>query len=1016
MMNLSTLAVRERTLTLFFLILSVFAGVFAFISMGREEDPSFTVRVLMVSAVWPGATPDELQTQVVDRLEKRIQEVEYLYRIQTTVRAGRADLQVEFRDSTPNDKIPDLLYDVRKRMLDVQPSLPKGVIGPIVNDDFSDVYFNLIAVTAPKMPLHDLVTEAEKIRDRLRRLEGIHKVLVFGEYPQRMFVDFDMARLTNLGISPQTIFDTIEANNMLVPSGRIETAGPSLNIRVDSDLSDPKQLASVPIQVGTQTLKLSDVATIHKGYQDPPQFMIRSKGDDAVLLGVVVNKGINGLEVGERLGEFVKQEKSKLPLGMSITVLTNQAKAIKEAVNLFQVKFFVAIGVVMFISILALGLRAGLIVGIAVPLTLGISFLLLLLKGINLDRITLGALIISLGLLVDDAIISVEMMLVKMEEGWDRIRSASHAWVVTAAPMLFGTLVTISGFFPIGFARSGVGEYAGNIFWVLAISLTVSWLVSVTFVPYLGVKMLPDLAKSKQHANNPYQTRNYRILRSIIKVCVKYKKTVILITVGLFFLAVMGMVGPVEKQFFPSSNRPEIMISVNMPHGTGIMATDRTVRKLEKILSPRDDVDTLSVYVGQGAPRFFISATPEPPDPAFAKIITVAKDTESRDVIIADLKKRIENGEFSEARIRVYKLYLGPPVIWPVSFRLFGDDPIKLREIGSRIRDIMKDNPHTRGVHLEWDERVPVLHLAMDVDRLRLLGLSPLDVSRQLQFQLDGSPVTNIRRGTKSIEVMARGARTNNLNENSFSSIEIKSTNGKKIPLRQVGTLEVKFEDPVIKRYNREPFMAIFSEVEGAQANDVSVVIFKKLKELKLPAGYRIEQGGSIEQSAKANLSIQKLQPAMVAFMLIFIMLQMRSFRGTFIVVATAPLGIIGSVIALLLFHQPFGFVALLGLTGLAGILMRNTLILTQQTSDNFKAGMEGTEAIIEAAVHRARPVILTALAAVFAFIPLTHDVFWGPLAYVLIGGVAIGTVITLLFVPALYALLFKLDKEAYSE
>lgn len=1013
MINLSALAVRERTLTLFFLILSVIAGVYAFLSLGRQEDPSFTVRVMMVSAVWPGATPKELQNQVVDRLEKRIQEVEYLYRIETTVRAGRADLKVEFKDSTPNDKIPDLLYDVRKRMLDEQPKLPKGVIGPIVNDDFSDVYFNLIAVTAPKMPLHDLVTEAEKLRDRIRRLDGVHKVLIFGERPQRMFVDFNTALLANLGISPQTIFNTIEANNKLVPAGQIETAGPDLRIRVDADLSDPKQLASVPIKIGDKVLKLSDIATIHKGYEDPPQLMIRARGKDAVLLGIVVNQGINGLEIGKRLSDFIKQEQQKLPLGLSITVLTNQAKAIAGAVNLFQMKFFVAIAVVMLISILALGLRAGLIVGIAVPLTLGISFLLMLLKGINLDRISLGALIISLGLLVDDAIISVEMMLVKMEEGWDRIRAASHAWTVTAAPMLFGTLVTISGFFPIGFARSGVGEYAGNIFWVLAISLLVSWLVAVTFVPYLGVKMLPAISKNKQHDHdNLYQSRTYRLLRSIIRACVKYRKTVVLITLGLLTLAIMGMAGPVEKQFFPSSDRPEVLITVNMPHGTGIKATDHTVKKLERILSPLKDIETLSAFVGQGAPRFFISASPEPPDPAFAKIIAVARDSEARDKVIADLNRRIEQGEFSEARVRVYKLFLGPPVIWPVSFRLFGDDPVKLRGIAYQIRSIMKKNPHTRGVHLEWDERVPVLHLAMDTERLQLLELSPLDVSRQLQFQLNGAPVTNLRRGTKSIEVIARGARDKVFNAQNISSIEIKSTTGKKIPLSQLGEIEVKFEDPVIKRYNREPFMAVFSEVEGAQPNDVSVAIFKKLKKLKLPSGYRIEQGGSIEQSEKANLSIKKLQPAMVAFMLIFIMLQMRSFSGTFMVIATAPLGIIGAVIALLLFNQPFGFVALLGLTGLAGILMRNTLILTQQVSDNIKAGLKGTQAVVEAAVQRARPVILTALAAVLAFIPLTHDKFWGPLAYVLIGGVAVGTVITLLFVPALYALWFRLEKE----
>ena len=1014
MINLSALAVRERSLTLFFLILSVLAGVYAFLSLGRAEDPSFTVRVMMVSVVWPGATPEDLQSQVVDRLEKRIQEVEYLYRIETTIQAGSANLQVEFKDSTPNKKIPDLLYQVRKRMLDESSKLPDGVIGPIVNDDFSDVYFNLIALTAPKMPLHELTQEAEKFRDELQRIEGVHKAIIIGEHPERMFIEFDSTRLSNLGISPQTIFDAIEANNKLVPAGKIETSGPALRLRIDADLSDPQKLAAIPLRVGERLIKLSDVASVHRGYEEPPKYMIRNRGEDAIIVGVVVNKGENGQDIGKRLSDFVKQEQVKLPLGLSLTVLTDQAEAIAGAVNLFQIKFLVAVGVVMLISILALGLRAGLIVGIAVPVTLGVSFLVMKLMGINLDRITLGALIIALGLLVDDAIISVEMILVKMEEGWDRVRAASHAWTVTAAPMLFGTLVTIAGFFPIGFAQSGVGEYAGNIFWVVGIALIVSWLVAVTFVPYLGVKLIPSFPE-KHDEENLYHKPLYRLLRFIITGCVRFRKTVVLATVLMLVAAIMGMIGPVEKQFFPGSDRPEILITVNHPQGTSIYTTDKTVRKLERILAPLAEVKTLSTYIGQGAPRFFISANPEPPDPAFAKIIAVAHNSEERDKIMVDLKLKIAQGEFPEARVRVYPLLFGPPVIWPVSFRIIGSDPIKLRHIAHQVRTVMEDNPYTRDAHLEWDERVPVLHLSMDIERLRLLGLTPLDVSRQLQFQLDGSPVTKVRKGDRNVDVIARGARSEGGKSPDLSMIEISTSMGKKLPLSQLGQLEVKFEEPVIKRYNREPFVAVHADIEGAQANDVSADIWKALTEIKkkLPSDYRIDIGGSVEQSGKANASIQKLQPAMIAFMLIFIMLQMRSFAGTFIVVATAPLGIIGAVIALLMFNQPFGFVALLGLTGLAGILMRNTLILTQQTSDNFKAGMKDSEAVIEAAVQRARPVILTALAAVFAFVPLTQDTFWGPLAYVLIGGVAIGTVITLLFVPALYALLYRLGKDS---
>ncbi|MEO1766275.1 efflux RND transporter permease subunit [Thiobacter aerophilum] len=1003
--NLSALAVRERAVTLFFLLLSVFAGVYAFLSLGRAEDPAFTVRVMMVSVVWPGATPETLQTQVVDRLEKRIQEVEYLYRIETTVRPGRADLQVEFQDYAPQSRIQDLFYQVRKRMQDEAPNLPKGVIGPIVNDDFSDVYFNLMALTAPGMPMRELTREAEALRDRLQAIEGVQKAVLLGERSERVYVEFDSARLANLGISPQAVFDAIDANNRLVPAGHIETAGPRLYLRVDADLSDPAQLAAVPIRIGERLVKLADIATIRRGYEEPPSYLVRARGQDAVLLGVVMNKGENGLELGKRLADFVERERHALPLGMSLTVLTNQANAIAAAVNLFQIKFLVAVAVVMGVSILAIGLRAGLIVGIAVPLTLGITFLVMKLMGINLDRITLGALIIALGLLVDDAIIAVEMMLVKMEQGWERVRAAAHAWTVTAAPMLFGTLVTVAGFLPIGFARSGVGEYAGNIFWVLGIALIVSWFVAVTFTPYLGVKLLRDFPHSGHGEIDPYQTTAYQRLRALITWCVTHRKTVVGATVGLLVLAIAGLAGPVQKQFFPGSDRPEVLVSIYLPQGSSIAATDRVAKKVEAILAPLPEVKTLSAYVGAGAPRFFISANPEPPDPAFAKIIAVAGNAEERDRVMATLTRHIANGEFPEARVRVYRLLYGPPVIWPVSFRILGPDPDQLRRIAHEVRAVMAANPHVRDPHLEWDERAPTLHLAMDVERLRLMGLTPLEVAQQLQFQLNGVPVTQVRQDVRTVEVIARGAART-------YSYEFTTADGRKLPLDQVGKLEVRYEAPVIKRYNREPFVAVQADVAGAQPNDVTAAVWRKLESIRasLPAGYRIDIGGSVEQSTKADRSIQKLQPAMVAFMLIFIMLQMRSFAGTFMVVATAPLGLIGAVLALLVFNQPFGFVALLGLTGLAGILMRNTLILTQQVSDNFAEGLPALQAVVEAAVRRARPVVLTALAAALAFVPLTFDSFWGPLAYVLIGGVAVGTAITLLFVPALYALWFGLE------
>tara|TARA_R110000868_G_scaffold12141_3_gene58829 strand:- start:2933 stop:5971 length:3039 start_codon:yes stop_codon:yes gene_type:complete len=1005
--NLSALAVRERSVTLFFLLLSVVAGFYAFSSLGRAEDPAFTVRAMVVSVVWPGAAPEVLQNQVVDRLEKLIQEVAYTDTIETTIRPGQAAMLIRFQDSTPSEKVPDLFYQVRKRMLDERPNLPRGVIGPIVNDDFADVYFSLLALTAPGMPMRELTREAESIRNRLQRLPGLQKAQLLAERPERVYLEFDQDRLNNLGLSAEEVLQAIEANNRLQPLGFVDLAGPRVYVRSNIDLSDLERLTSVPLRIGDQLITVSDLAEVRLGYEDPLSYIVRSNGEDAILLGVVMRAGENGLEFGERLREFVSAEQGRLPLGMSIQTLTDQAEAITQAVDLFQVKFLVALVVVMGVSILAIGLRAGLVVGIAIPVTLGLTFLLMKMAGINLDRITLGALIIALGLLVDDAIIAIEMMIVKMESGWDRVRAASHAWSVTAAPMLFGTLVTVAGFVPIGFAQSGVGEYTGNIFWVLAFSLLISWVVAVTFTPYLGVKLLPDYIGHT--GQDLYQSAFYQRLRGVITACVQYRKTVVFITVGLLAISAFGMVTQVQKQFFPSSDRPEVLISVYAPQGSAIATTDQSVRRLEAILMDMPEVKSLSAYIGAGAPRFFVSANPEQPDPAFAKLIAIGQDVEGRDRIISALETRIAAGEFPEARVRVTRLLYGPPVVWPVSFRVLGPESDQLREIAHQIRTLMTGHPNIVMPHLEWDERVPTLYLDMDPENLGWMGLTPAEVARQLQFQLRGVAVTELRQGIRSVQLVARNARGEVIMP---EDLEIKTRDGRKLSVQQLGKWQVRYEAPVIKRYNRDPFLAVQADVEGAQPPDVTKEIWSAMTALReqLPEGYRIEIGGTVEQSAKANASIQTLQPVMLALMLIFIMLQMRSFIGTLTVLATAPLGLIGAVLALLLFNQPFGFTALLGLIGLGGILMRNTMILTQQVQDNFKAGMAAREAVIEAAVQRARPVVLTALAAVLAFVPLTFDLFWGPLAYVLIGGVAVGTLITLLFVPALYALWFRLQ------
>ncbi len=1002
--NLSVLAVRERAITLFFILLAFIGGVWAFLSLGRAEDPSFTIRAMIVSVYWPGATAEEMQAQLADRLEKRIQEVRNIHKIDSQIRPGAANLTIEFKDYTPSAMVPDLFYQIRKRMQEEATSMPAGVIGPVVNDTFSDVYFSLLSLSAPGLPFRDLSRQAESLRDELSMVPGVLKAVIIADRPERIYIDFDQNKLAALGVSQTEVQQQLSAASRLLPAGQIETKGPGLQLRVDARTDSFTELQQLSLRVGGKLVKLSDVAHVHRGYEEPARLLARTGGDAAVLVGVVMQPGENGLVLGKALQQKLQDVQAQLPLGIELHQLTNQAEAISKAVDLFEIKFLVAVLVVMAVSVLAIGLRAGLVVGIAIPLTLGITFLLMKMVDINLDRITLGALIISLGLLVDDAIIAIEMMMVKMEQGIDRVRAASYAWSATAAPMLFGTLVTIAGFVPIGFAKSGVGEYTGNIFWVVGFALIVSWVVAVTFTPYLGVKLLPDV---KAHAHDPYQTPFYRKLRGLVQWCINRKKTVIGIVVLAFVLAVLGMAKGVQKQFFPSSDRPEVLVSIYLPHGTAISNTDAVALKVEQLLKGNEDVRSLSSFVGAGAPRFFISANPEQPDPSFAKILIVAKDADGRDRLINLLHQHIDAGEFSAARVRVTRLLFGPPVPWPVSFRVIGKDPLELRRIAYQVQDVMTANPNTVGAHLEWEERMPVLRLKLNPDQLLAYGLTAADVAQQLQFQFSGATVSQLREDIRSVDVVARLARPQALQPD---SIELKTPQGKAVSIRQLGELVIDYEEPLLKRYNRQTYLAVVADVKGAQPNDVSNKIWAELADIqaKLPAGYRITQAGSVEESGKANASIQKLMPLMVALMLIFIMLQMRSFTGMWMVLATAPLGLIGATIGLMLFRQPFGFVALLGLIGLAGILMRNTLILTQQVTDNLNDGWAPRDAVVEATIHRARPVLLTALAAMLAFIPLTLDTFWGPLAFVLIGGVGVGTVLTLLFVPALYMVFFR--------
>jgi multidrug efflux pump subunit AcrB len=1015
--NLSALAVRERSVTLFLLIAISIAGVVAFLTLGRAEDPSFTIKQMTVVTAWPGATAKEMEELVAERLEKRMQELRWYDRTETFTRPGLAFSTVVLLDSTPPADVPEQFYQARKKIGDEAGNLPRGVIGPLVNDEYSDVTFALYALKAKGQPHRSLVRDAEGLRQRMLHVPGVKKVNIIGEQAERIFVEFSYERLATLGVSPTDLVAALNSRNIVTPAGSIETKGPQVFIRLDGAIDDLQTIRDTAVAAQGRTLKLSDIADVKRGYEDPATFLIRNNGEPTLLLGVVMREGWNGLDLGKALDADVATINADMPLGMSLSKVTDQAVNIREAVNEFMLKFFAALGVVMLVSFLSMGWRVGIVVAAAVPLTLAAVFIVMAATGKDFDRITLGSLILALGLLVDDAIIAIEMMVVKMEEGYDRVSAAAYAWSHTAAPMLAGTLVTAIGFLPNGFAKSTAGEYTSNMFWIVGIALIASWIVAVAFTPYLGVKLLPDIAKRDGGHEAIYNTPRYNRFRELLRLVIRRKWPVAGSVVGAFFIAALGM-GLVKKQFFPTSDRPEVLVEVQMPYGTSIEQTSATTAKVEAWLSKQPQAKTVTAYIGQGAPRFFLAMSPELPDPSFAKIVILTDDEAAREALKHRLRQVVAEGLAPEARVRVTQIVFGPPSPFPVAFRVMGADPDKLRDIAAQVRAVMQASPLMRTTNTDWGERVPTLRFSLDQDRIQSIGLTSSDVARQLQFLLNGIPITDVREDIRSVQVVARSAGNARLDPSRIADFTLVGTAGQRIPLSQIGTVGIRMEDPILRRRDRTPTMTVRGDIaEGLQPPDVSTAVLKDLQPIiaKLPAGYRIEEGGSIEESAKANRALAPLFPIMIALTLITIIFQVRSISVMMMVFATAPLGLIGVVPTLLLFQQPFGINALVGLVALSGILMRNTLILIGQIRANEKDGMTPVDAVVEATVQRSRPVVLTALAAMLAFIPLTYSVFWGTLAYTLIGGTFGGTVLTLVFLPALYAIWFKIQPAAQS-
>lgn len=1017
--NLSEWAVTHRPMVLFLIIVTLIVGGLSFSRLGRLEDPNFDVPQMTAIVVWPGATAQEVQDQVLNRIERRLQELDHFEYVRSFSRQGYGGITLWMKGGSSKEELENAWYQARKKIGDMRQEFPEGVRGPFFNDEYNDRYSVLYALSAPELSMAELLTLTEDVKRRLQSVPGAGKVDVLGKQAERVYVELSTRRLASLGIAPTAVFDALARQNLVTPAGSADATHDRVQVRVDGGLKSAADVANVALEVGGQLLRLADIATVRTGYEDPPSFSIRHNGVPVLAIGVTMQQNGNVLDFGKALEQRMAQIRQEIPAGVEIQQYADQPRVVAESVWEFERSFLEALAIVLAVSFVFLGWRTGIVVAASVPLVLALVAAVMYAAGWNLDRISLGALIIALGLLVDDAIIAVEMMVVKLEEGWDRLRAATYAYTSTAFPMLTGTLVTAAGFMPVGFAKSIAGQYAGGIFWVVGTALILSWLVAVIFTPYLGVLLLPkNLSTRNRHGthHDPYDRPLYRRLRRIVDWAVHRRAWVLAITVLVFAMSGAGMLA-VQQQFFPTASRPELLVDLRLREGASFAATSAQVKLLEARLAKDPDIEFYTAYTGGGTPRFYLSIEPELPNPGFAQFVVKTAGTEQRERVRNRLMELFAKDEaFPDVNARVTRLEFGPPVGFPVQFRVIGPDKAQVREIAYRVRDTVRQSALVRDTQLDWNEQVRSVQVHVDQDKARLLGLSSADIQGLVQTALDGMPATQIRRGEELIDVVVRASPEERRSIGQLGDLQVFSRNGVAVPLSQLARIEPSFEEPVLWRRNRDMALTVRSDlVDGVQGPDATAKIRPSLKPIidSLPAGYRIEEGGAIEENDKANVALFSVFPAMFAVMLTLLMIQLQSFSRLFMVFMTAPLALVGVVPALLLFNAPFGFVALLGVIALSGMIMRNSIILVDQIDQDIARGIAPWSAIVDATVRRSRPVVLTAAAAVLAMIPLTHSVFWGPMAIAIMGGLVVATALTLVFVPALYAAWFRIRRDS---
>ncbi len=1036
--NLSEWALTHQSLVLYLILVVAVAGALAYQRLGQSEDPPFTFRVMVVKTLWPGAAAPEVEQQITDRVERALQEVPHVDWVRSYSKPGESLVFFALKDSMPSGSAPEAFYQVRKKVGDIHAQFPAGIRGPYFNDEFGDTYTNIYALTGDGFGYRDLKEMGDRIRAELLRVPGVAKVDFIGAQDEKIFIELSNSKLATLGVEPAQIIETLATQNAVAASGVFDTGTDRIFVRPSGAFDSVDAIRDLAIRANNRVFRLGDIATVTRGYVDPPQQKMRWQGKEALGIGVTMEKGGDVIELGHTLDRETARLAQALPVGVEIAQVASMPRAVQRSINQFLRSLTEAVLIVLGVSLVSLGLRTGMVVAVSIPLVLAATFLLMWLFDIGLHKISLGALILSLGLLVDDAIIAVEMMAIKLEQGYDRFRAASFAYTSTAFPMLTGTLVTVAGFLPIATAKSGTGEYTRSIFEVSAIALIASWVVAVVVIPFLGYRMLPERAQAHHPslmrrllasvtgrpqpvatpvlhpaADAVYQTPFYKALRRTIAWCVGHRATILVATVALF-VGALALFRFVPQQFFPASSRVELLVDLRLPEGSSFAASLAATKKLETVLDRDPGIESYVAYVGAGSPRFYLPLDQQLQQANFSQAVLITKSIQDREQVRSRLLALFDT-DFPGLRGRISRLENGPPVGFPVQFRVSGEELTTVRAIARRVAQVMRDEPETSQVQFDWDEPSKVIRVAIDQNKARVLGISSQDLATFLNNSLSGYSVTYFREQDKRIEVLLRGAADERAKLSFLKDLAIPARNGRAVPITQIANIRYELEDGILWRRNRLPTITVRSDVVGdAQGPDVAARIDRALRPIRadLPLGYRIELGGAIEDSMRGQKSIAAGMPLLAFTVVTLLMIQLQSFARTFMVMLTAPLGLIGVVLALLAFGQPFGFVAMLGTIALAGIIMRNSIILVDQIDQDIAGGASSWDAVIGATVRRFRPIVLTAAAAVLALIPLARSDFFGPMAVAMMGGLVVATVLTLVFLPALYATWYRLHPE----